>query len=68
MGKMLVWINPSMKPWTYVSIDPLGLVRVKKGASGNTKIYPLIVCDVNGGITTFVIINSLEAKRYISHF
>ena len=63
MRKMLVRINPSMKPWTHVSIDPLGLVRVKKRAGGNTKIYPLIVCDVNGGITTFEIINSLEAKE-----
>ena len=63
MRKMLVRVNPSMKPWTHVSIDPLGLVRVKKGAGGNTKIYPLIICDVNGGITTFEIINSLEAKE-----
>ena len=63
MRKMLVRINPNMKPWTHVSIDPLGLVRVKKGAGGNTKIYPLIICDVNGGITTFEIINSLEAKE-----
>ena len=63
MRKMLVRVNPSMKPWTHVSIDPLGLVRVKKGAGGNTKINPLIICDVNGGITTFEIINSLEAKE-----
>ena len=42
---------------------PIGFSQSKKVAGGNTNIYPLIVCDMNGGITTFEIINPLEAKE-----
>ena len=63
MGPSFNRIAPTICPFTHVSIDPLGYVYVKVNASQRTKVYPLIVMDINNGAIIFEILKSLEAKE-----
>ena len=62
LGNSLTRINALGKPWQNVSIDPLGHVRVIINGANSTKVYPLIVADINTGAICFEILNQLEAK------
>ena len=57
-GKTLVRINPTIKSWSHVTLDSFGLVRVKTSSKGGeTKVCPLILVELNAGITTFELLS-----------
>ena len=47
LGKSMFRCRVGSPPFEYVSIDPLGSVRVQMTGSHSGKITPLIVCDLN---------------------
>ena len=49
LGKSMFRCRVGSPPFEYVSIDPLGSVRVQMTGSHSGKITPLIVCDLNTG-------------------
>ena len=49
LGKSLFRCRVGSPPFEYVSLDPLGSVRVQMTGSHTGKITPLIVCDLNTG-------------------
>jgi hypothetical protein len=62
LGNSLVRTRATLAPWQNVSIDPLGHVRVSTSGVNTTKVYPLIISDINSGGICFEILNMLEAK------
>ena len=52
LGKSMFRCRVGSPPFEYVSIDPLGSVRVQMTGSHSGKITPLIVCDLNTGAVT----------------
>ena len=62
LGNSLVRVNATLLPWQNISIDPLGHIRVIINGVNSTKVYPLIVSDINTGVICFEILNRLEAK------
>ena len=62
-GAQLVRVAISIKPFQYVSLDPLGHIRVMTHGSSTQKMYPLIMVDIDNGATHFELMTSLEAKE-----
>ena len=62
LGNSLVRVNATLLPWQNISINPLGHIRVIINGVNSTKVYPLIVSDINTGVICFEILNRLEAK------
>ena len=49
LGKSLFRCRVGSPPFEYISLDPLGSVRVQMTGSHSGKMTPLIICDLNTG-------------------
>ena len=63
LGKSLFRCRVGSPPFEYVSLDPLGSVRVQMTGSHTGKITPLIVCDLNTGAVCVQHMLGVKAQR-----
>ena len=62
LGKSLYRVKIDPKPFTHLSVDPLGVIRVKGVGTQTQRLYPIIMaCPNSGGVHT-EIMSGLEAR------
>ena len=49
LGNTIYRVDIDLKPFKHVSIDPLGMIRVKGSGNQTQRVYPLIMCCLSSG-------------------
>ena len=62
LGRSLVRVGNTLKPFSHTSIDPLGHIFVTVKSGRPFKVYPLICADINTGAIAFELLMRMEAK------
>ena len=62
LGKTLFRINPCNQPFSHLSADPIGAIRVQGQGTQTHKLYPLVAVCLNTGGSHIEIMAGLEAR------
>ena len=62
LGKSLFRVSVCNQPFSHVSVDPIGGIRVKGQGTQTQKLYPLVAVCLNTGGAHVEIMGGLEAK------
>ena len=62
LGKSLFRVNVLSRPFSHVSIDPIGGIRVRGSGLQTQKLYPLVAVCLNTGGVHVELMAGLEAK------
>ena len=63
LGKSLFRCRAGAPPFEYISLDPLGSVRVQMTGSHSGKVTPLIICDLNTGAVSVQHMMGIRAEH-----
>ena len=62
MGNTLFRVEKMIQPFSHLSLDPIGSIRVRGKSSQSDRIYPLVMVCLASGATHVEIMLGLEAK------
>ena len=62
MGKSLYRVKIDPKSFTHLSVDPLGVIKVKGAGTQTQRLYPIIMACLNSGGVHTEIMGGLEAR------
>ena len=62
LGQTLFRVSRLVNPFTHVSIDPVGGIRIQGKGTQTAKIYPLVAVCLASGAAHVELIQGLEAK------
>ena len=63
LGRSLFRCRVGASPFQFISLDPLGAVRVLMTGSHSGKMSPLIICDLNNGAVSVEPIMGVRAEH-----
>ena len=62
LGQTLFRTHRCVQPFTHISVDPLGSIRVQGKGTQTAKIYPLVAVCLTSGASHIEILHGLEAR------
>ena len=62
LGQTLLRIHRFVQPFSHLSVDPVGSIRIQGKGTQTAKIYPLVAVCLSSGAAHIEIIHGLEAR------